>query len=314
MPHAPVLEPGRARWSVAYGANACPDRLVDKGLDARGALLLPAVLEGWEPVFEGRRTAYGAVPLTLVPAPGRRLSTWVLGVHEDDTDRLDRSEGRRALEVQAPGYRLGHVGDVAVADRFVVPDALAYVPGPATRVQRLGDAWRRWPDHDQPAAVRHLDDGGELVTPPRPAPEVVGDWPATPLRPLALFVYGTLCPGAPAWELVAGLVEVLGPATTRGCVHDTGNGWPAAHADGHGTVHGVLLRPVDARAGAELLRRTDDYEGAPRLFVRTAVRVDGPTERTWAAAYLWASGEPPGRPLPSGRWHRLQSAAPRSSS
>jgi len=183
------------RWSVAYGANAAPDRLRDKGLTAEGALLLPAVLVGWVTAFEQRLTGYGAVPLTLVPSPDIQLRTWVLGVPGTVLDELDRTEGRAGDGAPAvvdpsmgsarhapPGtYQLGHVGRVAVAGGWVLPDALAYLPGPATHVQVSGGTWRTWPESDQAAARSHLESGGPSEpAPPVPDP-VLGPWPRTPL-------------------------------------------------------------------------------------------------------------------------------------
>jgi hypothetical protein len=198
-PRAAVLrDPAAVRWVVAYGANACPDRLRDKGLTGPGALLLPARIDGWVPAFEARTTGYGAVPLTLVPAPGVTTATWVLGLHRDLVPVLDRTEGRVAggaprsvdpaagtADAAPPGaYRLGRVGTARVAARFALPGALAYLPGPGTRVQRTADRWRTWPDHDQAAARRHLAAGRPSAVPVPVAAPVLGSWPATPLVPL----------------------------------------------------------------------------------------------------------------------------------
>jgi hypothetical protein len=193
---APVLEPEAARWVVAYGANASPGRLVDKGLDARGAVLLPARLHGWVPAFEHRCTGYGSVPLTLVPEPGAVTDTWVLGVHHGDTALVDASEGRltglssAAFDVpdpQAPddgrrappgSYRLGHIGPVAVDDGLVLRDAVAYLPGPRTRVQVEGSGdWRTWPATGQAAARSHVDRAGPWREAPLGGGTVLGDWP-----------------------------------------------------------------------------------------------------------------------------------------
>ena len=195
---APVLRrPGEVRFSVAYGSNASPGRLHDKGLDVDGAVLLPARLRGYVPAFEARRTGYGAVPLTLVPQPGAVTDTWVLGLPPAATVLLDRTEGRvpehtpEQVLVAAgngrfapPGtYQLGRVGEVVVAGRWRLADALAYLPGRATRIQCEADgAWRTWPEVDQSAAASHLGGGG----PSRPAPPVAapvfGPWPPTPLH------------------------------------------------------------------------------------------------------------------------------------
>jgi hypothetical protein len=191
------------RFSVAYGANANPARLIAKGLDVAGAVLLPAEVMGWLPAFEQRLTAYGSVPLTLVPADGARIETFVLGLPPGSTPVLDRSEGRvdggvRAVaadtgpsdpadgHVAPPGtYVLGAIGEVVVAGRFLLRDALAYLPGRTTRVQLDADgAPRTWPSNDQAVARAHVAAGGpSRPVPPPPAP-IVGPWPPTPLEPL----------------------------------------------------------------------------------------------------------------------------------
>lgn len=196
-PPAPVLhQPGEVRFGVAYGSNASPARLRDKGLDVEGAVLLPARLAGYVPAFEARQTGYGAVPLTLVPEPGVVTDTWVLGLPPTATPLLDRTEGRvidhtpdQVAPEEADGrfappgtYQLGRVGAVTVAGRWQLPGALAYLPGRATRVQCGRDgAWRTWPEVDQAGAVAHLVADG----PSRPAPLVAepvwGPWPRTPV-------------------------------------------------------------------------------------------------------------------------------------
>lgn len=189
---AEVLDPDALRWVVAYGSNASPGRLVDKGLDERGAVLLPAELEGWVPAFEARRTGYGSVPLTLVPQADARLRTWVLGVHVDDVPALDRSEGRVLSDAvgvtwgddlrsaPAGSYRLGHVGEVRVAGGWRLADGLAYLPGPRTRVQVDRDgAWRTWPRWRQADAASHVAAGGPSREPPPVERPVTGPWPET---------------------------------------------------------------------------------------------------------------------------------------
>lgn len=187
------------RWVVAYGANASPDRLRDKGLTGPGALLFPARLEGWVAAFEARVTGYGAVPLTLVPEPGARTDTWVLGVHRDLVGVLDRTEGRvpggapprvdpgaGSARHAPPGtYQLGRVGPVDIAGGWVLPDGLAYLPGPSTEVQCSEDGWRTWPTHDQAAARRHVAVGGSSSPAFWLREPVFGSWPATPLVPVA---------------------------------------------------------------------------------------------------------------------------------
>lgn len=300
---ADVLGVGQVRWSVAYGSNASPDRLMDKLLDLRGALLLPARLHGWQLAWEARRTtSTGAVPLTLVAAPRATLDLWVLGVHHDELESLDRSEGRDR------NYALGRVGHAAVAGRFLLPEALAYGPTDLTRVlvDEHGGEWT-WPPRVQADALAQFDAGG--VT--RPAPPLVGAvraaWPPTPLDDLDLFVYGTLKPGMARWPQVRELVDVLGEASSPGWLRATFYGWPAAGFEvgpNDERVHGYLLRPHDAASAHELYRRVDQIEDEPALFRRVAIRVrreDGAT--SWAAAYTWAHDEvAPGTVVPDGRW------------
>lgn len=296
---APVLSEMARRWVFTYGSNACPHRLVDRGLDRRGALLLPATAVGWAAAWEARRiTPGGAVPLTLVPAPGRPLDRWVLGVHPDDLERLDAAESRGA------NYLLGVVGDVAVAARWSLSRALAYGPGPTTRVLAQDGTPVTHPARDQPAVRALLEAGAETVA-AHPLPDAATSaWPTTPLEDLDLFVYGTLQPGEPGWPLIAGLVDVVGPGATRGQLVATPMGWPAATFAGEGVVHGMLLQPRGATAARELLRVTDRVEDAGRLFLRVAVRVELDGTWRWAAAYAWnrAGGAPPGQPVAEGRW------------
>lgn len=170
----PVLDD--LRWSFAYGANACVDRLVDKGLDRLGAVLLPAVARGVRAVWEARRSpTHGAVPLTLVPAPGARCDGWLLGVHPRDTTALDRSEGR------GERYVLATVGSVDVAGRWRASRVPTYGPSPATRVLARDGVplWRE--AADQTGAGRRLAAGGSRPA-PRLRPVVVGPWPEVRLR------------------------------------------------------------------------------------------------------------------------------------
>lgn len=295
---APVLD-GDLRWSVAYGSNACPDRLVDKGLDAHGAIVLPARLRGWCTAWETRRSATGAVPLTLVPAPGAELDTWVLGILAGDTAALDASEGRGRT------YQLGHVGPVAVADRYLLEDALAYGPGASSRCLWRGSAHLRHPEVPQATAGELADRGAASVL-AEPLPRTVArGWPETPLVDLPLFLYGTLQPGQLRWQAIAESVSVLGPASASGTLVATVHGYPAADFRvAAGDVHGTLVAPTSAAAADTLYRRVDRIEGVPHLFRRRTVTVRHAGERRWAAAYEWNpdQGPAPGTPVPGGRW------------
>lgn len=272
---APVLTAADRRWIVAYGGNASPQRLVQKGLDRFGALLLPAVVEGWATATEDRIAKHGAAPLTIVPRPGARLDTWVVGVHPTDLAALDVDEGR------GERYIVGSLGDAAVAARWRLSPALAYGPAPRTRLR----------------PVDGTADGAPAL------PDPVDDWPPTALTDLDLFVYGSLQPGEERWPIVADLVDVVGETSTAGTLIATPMGWPAAvlvDASAIGEVHGTLLRPTDPDAADELYRRCDRVEDEGNLFERVAVR----TDLGWTAAYRWhpTRGRPPGDERPDGRW------------
>ena len=288
-PDVPVLERGAVRWSLAYGSNADPERLIDKGLDRRGAVLLPASVVGLRRAWEARRTSStGAVPLTLVAAPGERLDTWVLGVHSDDCDALDRTEGRGG------NYLLGRVGPVAVADRFLLPDALAYGPSSTTALITVEARPAAYPDLDQQAAGVLADDDTTATLAAEPLSGThEGPWPETPFADLPLLVYGTQRPGERYWPRVADLVEVVGDASCAGSVVETRFGWPAADLSGIGRFEGVLLEPRDASAARELVAVTDEIEGVPSLFRRRAVPVEVAGGDRWAIVYEWAPGQGP---------------------
>lgn len=256
---------------IAYGANASPARLIAKGLDRFGALLLPAVVDGWTTAVEDRTAKHGEAPFTVVRAPGHRSRMWALGLHPADLGTLDLDEGR------GDRYVVGSLGEAAVAARWRLAPALAYGPGPATRL-RPGET----------AEVAALADPPE-------------GWPPTPLGDLDLFVYGTLQPDRVRWPLIADLVDVIGEASVAGTLVATPMRWPAALPDeGDGRIHGTLLRPRDPAAAIELYRRCDRIEDEGDLFERVAVRTDS----GWAATYRWhpARGRPPGEPIADGRW------------
>src|SRR3954470_21332429 len=75
---------------LAYGANASPERLTRKLPGARAAALAGR-LRGFAVVHSAHVSPYGAVPATLVPAPGAEEDVHVLFVGHD-LARLDASE------------------------------------------------------------------------------------------------------------------------------------------------------------------------------------------------------------------------------
>lgn len=295
-----VRESRHVIWTVAYGSNACPDRLVDKGLDLHGAVLLPATVPGYVRAWEARRTtSTGAVPLTLQRADAGFLDAWVLGLLPEDMAGLDATEGRGS------NYLVGEVGPVAVADRWLLAPALAYGPTPDTRLLATQGRMCTYPEVDQVACGPLLDDplGVHLHADPLVNP-IADGWPETPLEDLDLFVYGTLQPGHERWPLIEDLVEVVGEASVPGTLTGTFFGWPAAQFAGAGRVHGTLLRPRDPASAVALYRQCDEVEDVPRLFRRVAVPVQSDEGEWWSAAYGWNDdqGDPPGLVADDGRW------------
>jgi hypothetical protein len=105
---------------LAYGANASPARLAAKlGPGARAAALA-ARLHDFEVVHSAHVSPYGAVPATIVPAPGRVADVHVLLVDGD---------GRGALDATEPNYDRVLLDGVRLeAERLGAVDAVeAYV-------------------------------------------------------------------------------------------------------------------------------------------------------------------------------------------
>lgn len=290
---------GERRWSLAYGANASPDRLIDKGLDLAGAVLLPASVLGWQRAWEARRTtSTSAIPLTLHRSASARLDVMVLGIVPEHAELLDLSEGRGS------NYVLARVGPVAVASRFLLEDALAYGPTSGTRLLLHEGRVVVYPDADQVAAAALFDVEHPVSLPTAAVADVGQGWPDTPLSDLPLFVYGTLQPGRSRWSAIEAHVEVLGVAHTTGHLTATVFGWPAADFTREGRIQGTLLRPRSPRAATELYAECDRIEDVPALFCRVSVPVLHDHEPVWAASYQWNldQGAPPGTEVADGRW------------
>ncbi|MBW3615002.1 MAG: gamma-glutamylcyclotransferase [Actinobacteria bacterium] len=115
----------------------------------------------------------------------------------------------------------------------------------------------------------------------------------------AVFVYGTLLPGECRWQLLRPYAASWVPATARGRLWDTGNGYPAATFDDEaeevpGAV--VVLAPGVA---AEALALLDGIEAEGILYRRVEVR----TSRGQAFSYEWVGATEGLAPLHRG-WPR----------
>jgi len=100
---------------LAYGANASPEALERKLPGARAAALA-ARLRDFAVVHSAHLSPYGAVPATIVPAPGAEEPVHVLLLDAEDQTRLDATEPNyrrvRLHGIELEADRLGALGAV----------------------------------------------------------------------------------------------------------------------------------------------------------------------------------------------------------
>lgn len=80
---------------LAYGSNAAPTQLKRKfphEPEERPILVAKTVLKDFDVVYSAHFTAYGALPATLVPAPGVTLDTFVLWLLPVQLEALHATE------------------------------------------------------------------------------------------------------------------------------------------------------------------------------------------------------------------------------
>jgi hypothetical protein len=94
---------------LAYGANGAPEVLRRKlGDDAR-VEVLAGTLHGYDVVYSSHVSAYGAIPSTLHPAPGRAVPVFALLVDDDQLVRLVESEFNYSVR-RLSGLAFEHAG------------------------------------------------------------------------------------------------------------------------------------------------------------------------------------------------------------
>jgi gamma-glutamylcyclotransferase (GGCT)/AIG2-like uncharacterized protein YtfP len=255
---------------LAYGSNACPSKLTwlrtELGLSGP-VVVLRARSEGLAAVWAaGLRVVDDERPVVLAALPGTEEHA-VLLVTPPQVKALDACEGRGSR------HHLAHVrtGQVTLADGGRLDGVLAYVGATESRRPLLVDG----------AMVRRTDPAGPGVpgTTDGLVYDVLTGDPVPDAYPGSLFVYGTLQPGASAWEVLAdGTVGAPRRARLAGTIHDTGRGYPALTIDAGPGVDGWL---VDL-AGPEVLAATDAYEGGEYSRVRVTLE-DG----TLCWTYVW---------------------------
>jgi hypothetical protein len=82
---------------LAYGSNSSTRALLRK---FAGDLHLPVLrgeLDGFDVVYSSHLSAYGSVPVTLHPAPGTRIATFITLVTDDQLVRLAETEFNYAV-------------------------------------------------------------------------------------------------------------------------------------------------------------------------------------------------------------------------
>lgn len=87
------LPPLADRYAIlAYGSNACPGQLLEKGLSDVPVLF--GRLHGAQAVYAGRTASKGYVPATLARKKGSRPS-WITVLTQEQLETMDKTEGRR---------------------------------------------------------------------------------------------------------------------------------------------------------------------------------------------------------------------------
>lgn len=77
---------------LAYGANGAPEVLRRKLGDDASVEVLAGTLPDFDVVYSAHISAYGAIPSTLHPAPGRAVAVFALVVDDDQLVRLVETE------------------------------------------------------------------------------------------------------------------------------------------------------------------------------------------------------------------------------
>lgn len=262
---------------LTYGSNANPSKItwLRENLGLEGpVVVLRAKCTGLSAVWAaGLRVVDTQRPVTLAAMPGVTEIHAVWMAEPAQVRVLDVCEGR------GDRYHLSRLstGRVELEDGTVWDRLLTYT----------GKAAIRWPLLVSGAPVRcaELDQAEAQALVGTPAPvmgldvSVVDGEPFPGDFPERVFVYGTLRPGASAWELVEPwMTGEPYPSTIRGSMFDTGFGYPGL-LRGNGHVPGWVL-PL--RSPRSALATLDSYEGDEYRRVRVPT-ADG----TVCWTYLW---------------------------
>jgi gamma-glutamylcyclotransferase (GGCT)/AIG2-like uncharacterized protein YtfP len=261
---------------LTYGSNANPSKItwLRENLGLTGPVpVLRAKCTGLSAVWAaGLRVVDTQRPVTLAAMPDVSETHAVWMADAKQVRVLDVCEGR------GDRYHLSRLdtGRVELEDGAVWDRVLAYT----------GAAEIRWPllTDGRPTRCVDLGQAEAQVLTGEPGPtglsvSVVDGAPSAEDFPERVFVYGTLRPGASAWDLVAPWVDGEPyQAAVRGRMFDTGFGYPGL-LPGSGKVSGWVLPLRDL---GKALATLDSYEGDEYLRVRITL-ADG----TICWTYRW---------------------------
>jgi gamma-glutamylcyclotransferase (GGCT)/AIG2-like uncharacterized protein YtfP len=261
---------------LTYGSNANPSKItwLRENLGLRGPVpVLKAKCTDLAAVWAaGLRVVDTQRPVTLAAMPGTTETHAVWMADPQQVRVLDVCEGR------GDRYHLTrlHTGRVELEDGTVWDGLLAYTAA----------AEIRWPllVAGNPVRCKNLSQAEAQILTGTPGEtgltvSVVDGDPVAEDYPPRVFVYGTLRPGASAWDLVAPWVDGEPyQSSVRGKVFDTEFGYPGL-LPGNGWVSGWVLPLHDP---VKALATLDSYEGDE--YRRTRVTLpDG----TICWTYLW---------------------------
>ena len=114
-----IPPPGDRHAVLAYGSNSSTRALLRKFAGDLHLPVLRGTLAGFEVVYSSHLSAYGSVPVTLHPAPGARIETFVVLVDDEQFVRLAETEFNYAIR------RLG--GTRFTGPDIAVDDPIAFV-------------------------------------------------------------------------------------------------------------------------------------------------------------------------------------------
>ena len=256
---------------LSYGSNACPEKFVRNGVSLPGVNLRVTVHDLAAVYCQGTRSADGAVPATLAararpPRDPRRLLCSGSPTSPLLTGSRDAADGGTTwccLPRAASSVTTARCSSLSSGTSAAVPSGIHCATGTAT-CSSYGTRPKRRPRQ-------------RWVPRPRPSlePDALGPvWPlGAPVvdTVCSLFVYGTLMPGQPRWEMLAPFVQgEPEPALARGALVDTGRGYPAMFP-GEAAVPGYLVQ-LKADSLTEALDVLDRVEGTATGLFRARPR------------------------------------------